>query len=338
MINLTLSILSLICMFCNQQAFKAYSIKGYGQGSTYSITYYTQNRVLKKEQVDSILNVIDNSMSIYRTGSLINKFNSSSRGLKLDNHFKAVISKALEIYKESDGSFDVTVEPLMRAWNFGRVSVKSLPDAKLIASIKEHVGSNKLRLSGDSLIKEDPELKIDLNGIAQGYTVDVLSEFLEKNGIDNYLVELGGELRVKGVKRPSGEAFNIGIETPSSDNYETGKLNNIIEVRQGAVTTSGNYRNFYKSGNKKISHLINPDTGYPIENEIISATVYAREALTADGYDNVFMAMDIKKGFRFLEKHPELQVYIVYQKKDGSIADTASTGFKHLLKRKKEND
>ncbi|GAC1301680.1 MAG: hypothetical protein NVSMB24_04930 [Mucilaginibacter sp.] len=230
------------------------------------------------------------------------------------------------------GYFDVTVEPLVQAWGFGVSKVDTLPGDAAVKLIKQHVGSNKLKIKNGFLSKSDPEVKIDLNGIAQGYSVDVLAAFLEKKGIKNYLVELGGEIRVKGLKKPSNEPFSIGIESPRTNNFEPGSMQTTIELREGGITTSGNYRKFYMSGKKKISHLIDPGTGYPLQNEMVSATVLAKDAITADGYDNVFMGMGVKKTLWFLKSHPAMEAYLIYQKKDGSIADTASAGFYKLIK------
>ncbi len=275
-------------------------------------------------------------MSLYEKGSLINQFNSSKTGVLLDDHFKKVIVKSLEVNKMAGGYFDVTVEPLVQAWGFGVLKVDTLPGDAAVKLIKQHVGSNKLKIKNGFLSKSDPEVKIDLNGIAQGYSVDVLASFLEKKGIKNYLVELGGEIRVKGFKQPSNEPFSIGIESPRTNNFEPGSMQTIIQLKEGGITTSGNYRKFYMNGKKKISHLIDPDTGYPLQNEMVSATVLAKDAITADGFDNVFMGMGVKKTLLFLKSHPAMEAYLIYQKKDGSIADTASAGFYKLIRHRRK--
>jgi thiamine biosynthesis lipoprotein len=314
------------------QEFKSYRLTGYGQGTTYTIKYYTNAKPITSFQVDSILKEIDASMSLYQPKSLINQFNHSKSGVRMDKHFKIVAMRSLDVYRKSRGMFDITVSPLVQAWNFGPVQSDSSPKDGQIQSIKRHVGSNKIKVVHDSLIKTDPEVKIDLNGIAQGYSVDVLAEFLESRGIHNYLVELGGEIRVKGVKKTENALFTIGIQSPKDDGMDPESMETLLELPDGAVTTSGNYHKYYTSGGKKINHLINPLTGYPFQNEMISATVFAKDAIIADAYDNVFMGMGIEKSFKLLKSHPEMEIYLIYQKEDGSIADTASAGFKRLFK------
>ncbi|WP_407426174.1 FAD:protein FMN transferase [Arcticibacter sp.] len=320
----------------HQEKFEAYSLTGYGQGTTYTITYFTAGQPITSLQIDSILNEIDASMSLYKSESLINRFNSSKSGVRMDRHFRKVASRALDVYRDSGRMFDITVFPLVQAWNFGRLPSDSLPGDELIRELTKHVGSDKLMLVQDSLLKTDPAVKIDLNGIAQGYSVDVLASFLETRGIHDYMVELGGEIRVKGVKKSSNTFFTIGIQSPRDDGMDPESMETVLEIPEGAITTSGNYHKYYTSRGKKISHLISPLTGYPFQNEMISATVFTKEAMTADAFDNVFMGMGVENSFKFLKSHPEMEIYLIYQKEDGSIADTASTGFKRLFKQIKK--
>ena len=170
-----------------------------------------------------------------------------------------------------------------------------------------------------------------MNGVAQGYSVDVIADFLEKNRIVNYIVELGGELRVKGRNHATGEKMKIGIESPSKSAFDDESLENVISVDKGAVTTSGSYRKFYESNGKKITHLIDPTTGYPVQNELISVTIYANDAITADAYDNALMLMGLDKALQFVQKRKDLEAYFIYQKSNGEIADTASRGFYKVL-------
>ncbi len=311
---------------------KAYHIRGYGQGTTYSITYFAADSIVSQKQIDSIITSIDSSLSLYKSYSLINRFNTSERGLQPDRHLRLVVKEALRIFKASGGIFDITVQPLVALWGFGKLKPDSLPSTKQIAHALKSVGSNKIKLTPDSLVKLVPSVTIDLNGIAQGYTVDVLGRFLEYRRITNYLVELGGEVRVSGNKT-AGEAFTIGIESPAENSYAESILRQTISLKRGAITTSGNYRNFYTSGGKVISHLINPRTGASINNEMISASVWASEAMTADGYDNVLMGMGVKKALLFLKKQRNMEAYLIYRKPDGAIADTATAGFQKMFRK-----
>ncbi|WP_218043694.1 FAD:protein FMN transferase [Flavobacterium gawalongense] len=312
-----------------------FQITGFAQGTSYSITYFAVDSVVSKHAVDSIFNVIDNSMSLYKKGSLINYFNLSKSGIVIDEHLKKVIEKSIETYKQSNGSFDITVKPLVKLWGFGVEKINNIPTHKQVKEILKNVGSDKLQLKDNFLFKKQSEVEIDVNGIAQGYTVDVLADFLKMKNISNYLVELGGEIRVNGNNPFTQLPFAIGIETPDEGLETEGDFKDIILLSKGAVTTSGNYRKFYYNGKKKISHLINAKTGYSLQNEMISVTVVAKDAITADAYDNVLMACSIPQAFSFLKKHPDLQAYFIYTNTDGSVADTATVGFHQLLKNKR---
>lgn len=306
---------------------RPFHISGTAQGTTYAVTYYAENERITKTGIDSIFNRIDQSLSIYKPESLISQFNDADSGIETDQHFDKVIRKSLEVYHETDGAFDITVLPLVQAWGFGTEKVDVLPDSALIKSILPCIGSGKLRLKDNRLEKLVSCTKIDVNGIAQGYSVDVVADFLEANHIENYLVEVGGEIRIKGRKYPENKPMRIGIETPSKNEFEKAGIRKVMQLDRGAVTTSGNYRRFRQSGSKKISHIIDPKTGYSAQTSIISVTVIAEDAITADGYDNALLLMGLDKSFKFLEKHKNLQAYFIFQKPDGSISDTATTGF-----------
>ncbi len=309
--------------------FQTFKITGYAQGTSYQINYYHRTELIKKPEIEELLRRLDSSLSIYKSYSLISKFNSSPTGIKADKHLAVVVKKSLKIYKETQGAFDITVQPLVQVWGFGPEKPPSIPDSGTIKNILTCVGSDKISLKSGFLQKKKECVGIDVNGIAQGYSVDVIAGYLHRKGIKNFLVEIGGEIAVQG-KKPSGEFMTIGIEGPGEEANNT--IQTKIKIEKGAVTTSGNYRKFYQSGGKKISHLINPKTGYSLQNEMISVTVYAKNAITADGYDNALMGMGIEKSFEFLERHKKLEAYFIYKKPDGTVADTASSGFYKLFK------
>jgi len=308
-----------------------YQINGLAQGTSYAVTYYSGSESVKKVRIDSIFSQLDNSLSIYNPNSIISRFNTSDSGLAIDEHCYNVVRKSLEIYKTTQGAFDITVYPLVRVWGFGNERVNAIPDAAEIQSLLPCVGSDKLHLSRERLNKDLPCVQIDVNGIAQGYSVDVVANFLEANGIENYLVEIGGEIRVKGKKYPENTAMSIGIEKPSENEFATTDIQQVIQVPNGAVTTSGSYRKFRQLGSRRISHIIDPKTGYSASTEIVSVTVIADDAITADGYDNALLLMGLERSMQFLKKHKNLQAYFIYQKPDGSIADTMTVGFSRFL-------
>jgi thiamine biosynthesis lipoprotein len=311
---------------------RAFFLQGHAQGTTWHVTYYTRDSVISQYSIDSIFQDLDSSLSVYKPYSLITAFNKSTRGIIVDAHLKKVVRQSLSIWKATGGLSDITVAPLVDAWGFGvKANDFNAPSDSLLNVTRECVGSQWLLLKGDSLIKLKPCIKIDVNGIAQGYTVDVIANFFKWKKISSYIIEVGGELRVHG-KKPNGESFRIGIEAPNADDYSMPTLQRRISVDAGAVTTSGNYRKFHESGGKRISHIIDPRTGHPVENELISVTVYAKDAITADGYDNAIMLMGLEKGMKFIERSKNMAAFFIYRNFDGSVADTATANFSLLLK------
>ena len=307
---------------------KQYKITGLAQGTDYNIMYYSTDSIATKSDIDSLLNEIDLSMSLYKSNSLINSFNLSDKEIKVDTFLNNVLKKSFEINHTTKGIFDITVAPLVQAWGFGPKLSKSDPDSNEIKSIMKCVGMKYLHLENGILTKSKPCITIDLNGIAQGYSVDLIANYLKGKGIISYVAELGGEIRISGPK-PDGTAMKIGIEGPDNDGKPI--VRHIAVINNGAITTSGNYRKYHQSGKKRVSHLIDARTGYPVNNEMISVTVYAKDAITADGYDNALMAMHISDALKFVENRKDLEAYFVYHKKNGSIADTLSSGFKKFI-------
>jgi thiamine biosynthesis lipoprotein len=313
-------------------AISAFRISGYAQGTTYHITYYAADSSISQQSIDSIFSSIDSSLSLYQPYSLINQFNQSLKGVKTDRYLSDVVHKSIEIYKETNGISDITVQPLVEAWGFSARHVTEMPDSSRIQSLLLCVGSDKIQLKGDFLYKQKPCVRIDVNGIAQGYSVDVLAAYFKKRGVNNFLIEVGGELIVSGRKQPGNEVMRVGIESPGNENFGQEGFRQVINLTAGALTTSGNYRKFYENGSKKISHLIDPHTGFSFANELISVTVWAKDAITADGYDNALMGMGLKKAFDFLKRKNNLEAYFIYSAPGGSIKDTATTGFYALMR------
>jgi FAD:protein FMN transferase len=310
---------------------ETYRIAGQAQGTTYAVTWYADRESVNKTQIDSIFKSLDASLSIYLPGSLISRFNASREGIEMDGHFARVIDKSMQIYRETGGFFDMTVYPLVQAWGFGAKAADTMPDSAAIRELLGCVGSDKLRVSGRRLLKTNPCVQVDVNGIAQGYSVDVVAGFLEAHGIANYMVEVGGEIRTKGRKVPGNASFKIGIETPSLTESDAPVIREVISIGDRAVTTSGSYRKFRDSGGMRLSHIIDPKTGFPVQREIISATVVAPDAITADGFDNALLAAGVDGAFEILRVQPEIEAYLIYRKPDGSVADTCSVGFGKYL-------
>jgi len=329
MIRILFLCIPLFYAFIFSNELKQFKINGLAQGTDYAIMYYATDSVATKKGIDSLLAEIDLSMSLYKKASLINQFNAVEKELKVDRFLTDVLKRSFEINRDTKGIFDITVAPLVQAWGFGPKENTTEPSSMEIKSILKCVGMENLKLKNGRLFKTKSCIQIDLNGIAQGYSVDLIAAYLSKKGIKSYVAELGGEIRIAGPK-PDGSAMKIGIEGP--DKTGIPMIRHIAILNSGAITTSGNYRKFHQSGKKKISHLINAKTGYPLENEMISVTVYAKDAITADGYDNALMGMHLPEALKFVESRKDLEAYFVYHKKDGSVADTLSSGFKKLIK------
>ncbi|WP_262249513.1 FAD:protein FMN transferase [Parapedobacter soli] len=327
--------IAILCWFltlnAGEPAFKKFQLNGYAQGTTYAITYYANRQSVSKATVDSILSVIDSSMSLYKPYSLINEINRTDAPVRItDPHFYRVLRRSYDIHRRSGGLFDITVAPLVQLWGFGVQAIDHLPDSTMVDSVLACVGMDKVKLRGRRLIKKQPCVQLDMNGIAQGYSVDVLAGHLEARGILCYLVELGGELRVRGPK-PDGTLFRIGIERPAQANRRRAVIDDVVAIQKGAITTAGSYRKFLQDGDRRVSHHINPKTGHPFTNGIISATVYSDEAMTADGYDNVIMAMPVAEAVAFANRLKGVEVFIIYKDQQGVVRDTMSLGFRQLI-------
>jgi FAD:protein FMN transferase len=314
------------------QSLKRISISGYAQGTTWHLTYYAIDSSIVQQQIDSILQVIDSSVSLYKPYSKIVAFNNSKIGIKIDDHFRKIVEKSLDTYNLTNGIFDITVLPLMEAWGFTSKPIKDFPDSTSIRSLLLCIGSQYLQLEGNFLRKLKPCVRIDLNGIAQGYSVDVVADYLKQEGIMNYMFELGGELRIHGRKQPLNDPFIIGIETPLENEFGNDPLEKLLVVDSGGITTSGNYRNYFENHGKKLSHLIDPFSGYSIQNELISVTVYAKDAITADALDNSLMGMGLKKAMDFVEARNDIAAYIIYHLPDGRITHWVSSRFSKFIK------
>jgi len=306
----------LICVLlfftaCNNKK-NVIKIEGNAQGTTYHITYIIEGDINYQTAIDSLLKNIDYSMSTWLPNSLISRINNNDKTVLADQYFIDVFNKSLEVSQKTDGLFDVTVGPIVNSWGFG-FSKKETINNNSIDSLLHFVGYKMVRLEGHKIIKEKPQIQLDFNAIAQGYSVDVLANYLESKGIKNYLVELGGELKAKG-KKDADENWKVGIDKPNEKELPEIKLQAIINLNNKALATSGNYRKFYVEGGQKFAHIINPKTGYPAKQNLLSTTVIADDCITADAYATAFMVMGLEQSKAFLEKNKELklEVYFIY--------------------------
>ncbi len=293
--------------------------------STYSIKYYSEAEEDYSKEIDSLLTSINNSFSTYIPESEISMFNSGSECLTYRSpYFLPLLQAAQEVYLLSEGAFDPTVGPLVNAWGFGPEKPSS-PDSAKVNSLLGLVGFNKIHIEKDRVCKEFPDMKIDFSAIAQGYAVDRVKEFLVEKGKESFLIEISGELYCKGVKT-DGEQWRTAIEDPSVKPYEQRYLA-VTTLKDRALATSGNYRNYYVDENgKKYVHTINPKTGYPIMHELLSATVYADNCTKADALATSFMVLGLEKAKEILQKDPSLDAFLIYSGKNGELLTYTSAG------------
>jgi thiamine biosynthesis lipoprotein len=290
-------------------------VGGYAQGTTYSITYISEDGVDHQRAIDSLLIEVDNSLSTYQNKSIISKFNQSKNSFEVDDMFVDVFTRAKIVHYETEGQFDPTVAPIVNAWGFGFENSEDL-DSLIIDSLLQFVGLDSVTRKFYKLQKKEGVM-LDFNAIAQGYTVDVLGNLLESHGINNYLVEVGGELKAKGVNMQD-TLWRVGIDRPLADLKER-ELEAIVHLNNRSLATSGNYRKFYEKDGKKYSHTINPKTGYPVEHNLLSATVIAKECAFADAYATALMVMGLEQSKEFLKQHKELEALLIFSNDSGEL-------------------
>ena len=260
---------------------------------------------------------VDQSLSPFNKGSIISKVNRNEQ-VTLNEMFLNVFELAQQISKETDGAFDITVAPLVNAWGFG-FKEGTTPDKRAVDSLLQFVGYEKVRLDND-IKKQDPRIMLDCSAIAKGYGSDVVARFLKLHDIQNFMVEIGGEIVTNGVS-DKRVPWRIGVTKPSDDSLSTSnEMQAVLNVTNKAMATSGNYRNFYYKGGKKYAHTIDPHTGYPVQHNILSATVLANDCATADAYATSFMVMGLDGARKILDKHPELMAYLIYTDEQGNYA------------------
>ena len=276
-------------------------------GTTYSITYQYHENL--KSDIEDVMQQVDNSLSPFNKSSVITAINNNT-STKADKYLTEVFTLAQTVNKETDGAFDITVAPLVNAWGFGFRSGTRPTDTQT-DSLLAIVGQEKVTLKDGEIIKSDPRIMLDCSAIAKGFGVDKVAEFLAGKGIENFLVEIGGEISARG-KNSRGTEWNIGVTKPVDDSLSINQENQaVLQITNKAMATSGNYRNFYYEGGKKYAHTINPHTGKPAQSDILSATVIAQTCAVADAYATAFMVLGSEKAKEILKKHPELQAYLI---------------------------
>lgn len=289
---------------------------GFIFGTVYNITYQYDKSL--QADIEAELKKVDGSLSPFNKHSIITKINRNE-DVTVDKMFADVFNLARQISTETDGAFDITVAPLVNAWGFGFKN-DTQPTRHAIDSLKQFTGYMKVSLDGMKVSKKDPRMMLDCSAIAKGYACDVVAEYLRRRGIENFMVEIGGEIVTQGINEKR-LPWKIGVTKPVDDSLNTNQeLQTVLNVTNKAMATSGNYRNFYYKNGKKYAHTIDPVTGYPVQHNILSATVIADNCATADAYATAFMVMGLDKAKAVLGRHPELMAYFIYSDKNGNNA------------------
>jgi len=286
-----------------------YNIQGTAEGTSYNIIYQDDEDRDFQPEINALLTDFEKSLSVYDSNSIISRVNRNE-DIEIDHYFETVFTRAKEISTLTENAFDISAEPLFRAWGFSSQE-KCPPGKEQIAQLKEYIGMDKIRIVNKRIVKDNPNIVLNVNAIAKGYSADIVASFLDEHKCNNYLIEIGGEIRVKG-ENLQGEGWRIGIDRPSESNPIPGQdLQAILQITDKGIATSGNYRQFYIENGQKITHTINPATGYPSKHNLLSTTVVADDALTADAFATAFLVSGLEKSMEWINKCPELDAIFI---------------------------
>ncbi|WP_294593808.1 FAD:protein FMN transferase [uncultured Bacteroides sp.] len=297
-------------------------------GTVYKVTYqYDENL---KEEIEAALKRFDGSLSPFNDTATITRVNHNEDFVP-DTFFINVFRRSMEISKETDGAFDITVAPLANAWGFG-FKKGTFPDSAMIDSLQEITGYTKVNLSAEGkVMKQDPRIMLSCSAIAKGYAVDVIAQLLEQKGIRNFMVDIGGEIVVRG-ENPKKDLWRIGINKPVDDSLSMNQeIQTVLNITNIGMATSGNYRNYYYKDGKKYAHTIDPRTGYPVQHNILSATVIARDCMSADAYATAFMVMGLEEAEQFANAHPDIDAYFIYSDENGKLQTFLTNGMEKYV-------
>ena len=310
-----------------------YTVNGLIFGTVYNITYQYDDDL--KAEIDEELKRFDGLLSPFNDTATITRINRNE-DIVPDTFFTNVFRRSMEISKETNGAFDITVAPLANAWGFG-FKKGAFPDSAMIDSLLEITGYTKVVLSEEGkVVKQDERMMLSCSAVAKGYAVDVIAQFLAKKGITNFMVDIGGEIVARG-ENPKKELWRIGINKPVDDSLSINQeLQTVLNVTDVGIATSGNYRNFYIKDGKKYAHTIDPRTGYPAEQSVLSATIVANDCMTADAYATAFMAMGLEKARQMADSLPEIEYYVIYADENGKHQIEYSKGMLQYLPKRKQ--
>ena len=303
-------------------------LQGLAQGSYYAVTYFDEENRNFQHEIDSIFHAVDMSVNLWVDSSIISKVNRNE-DVTLDSIFIDNFNIAQEAARLSDGYFDPTISPIVAAWGFSYKSGDSITP-QLIDSLKQLVDYRKIRIENGKVIKENPNMKLDFNAIAQGYTSDMIAAFLESRGINNYLVDTGGEIMARGSK-PNGQPWIVGIEKPAENWDSEQVVQTRIALRDKGLVTSGSTRKYVERNGRRYSHCIDPKTGYPVEHNVLSATVLAENSVWADALASICMVMGMEKSLPLIESMDGVEAYYIFVNEQNELETFATEGFRELL-------
>jgi len=304
---------------CKNEINTPIKLQGFVFGTSYNIIYYDVG-ISFEEEIIQLFEDINNSISTYIPTSDISRINSGDSGVIVDTYFKEVFSKSERIFKETNGYFDPTVGNLVNAWGFGPEKPLNNLDSSSVKDLMKFVGFDKVKIENNQVNKKYSETYFDFNSIGKGYGLDIIARFLESKKIKNYLIEIGGEVRVKGTK-PEGKIWTVQLENPNTDG--TRSAYTYLQLTNSSMASSGNYRKFRMAPTgEKYVHTINPKTGFALESNLLAATVIAElDCADVDAYATAFMAMGLEKTVKFLEDKPHLKVVLIYVNEAGDLAE-----------------
>lgn len=322
-------LLATIWILARRNEVPYHSINGLVFGTVYNITYQYDGDL--KTEIEAELKRFDGSLSPFNDTSVISRINRNEE-IVADSFFTKCFDRSMEVSKETQGAFDITIAPLANAWGFG-FKQGAFPDSATIDSLLEITGYQKVKLENGTVIKQDPRIMLSCSAIAKGYSVDVVANYLNSKGIKNYMVDIGGEIVAKG-RNPKNNLWRIGINKPIDDSLSVNQeIQTILALTDVGLATSGNYRNFYYKDGKKYAHTIDPRTGYPVQHNILSATVVAEDCMTADALATAFMVMGLEKAEAFANAHPTIDACFIYSDEKGTPQMFFTEGMKkHMAK------
>lgn len=327
-----LTVVLIVLFFsCTNKEIVKNQVIGEALGTSYNIIYLADRQIDYKHEIDSVFSVVNQSLSTYIPTSDISRINGGDTTIQIDHMFKEVFVLSKEIYEATNGYFDPTVGNLVNAWGFGPEE-QMVMDSVKVDSLLNYVGFDKVQISSENIIvKEDANIYFDFNAIAKGYAIDRVAAMLNDKGLQNFLVEVGGEIVAKGTNVVKNKPWVVGIDDPEAVGGRELKL--LINLENKALASSGNYRKYRIDSitGKRYVHTIDPITGYTKDSNTLGVTIIAENCALADAYATAFMAMDLDEAFKLISSNEKLEAYIVYFDNKGETKEFLTAGFKRIV-------